>query len=261
MSSLESIENLALIENNLLHIEFELDRGSPSFLRASSEAHLALYRAMIEALKGSANLAVLGALKKNRCYQYQRGSMPWRQIQKPPGKTSRKAWRFTQPVSCPPPNTPKVHPATLQQSASDEWLIGFYDALAMIQTECFMLSFVHSRVVEISDDEMATLEWLHEQVRNEIEHFVPKHYTAFVPDLVRASEICLRLTRELLFCSGNVIFRDESGQRLEQLLNTIDKHLRQHGQLNEKRAEPVAETAPGPRPPSSPPRSSTMSRW
>jgi hypothetical protein len=58
MTQYETINNLNLIENGLLHIRFGLGRDEPSFFRVAREAHLVFYRGMIEALKGSANLAI-----------------------------------------------------------------------------------------------------------------------------------------------------------------------------------------------------------
>ena len=69
MSELESIDNLGLIKNGLGHIEFELNYEKPSMFRAARESHLVLYRSMIEALKGSANLAVTGRPSQNRVHQ------------------------------------------------------------------------------------------------------------------------------------------------------------------------------------------------
>ncbi len=59
-------------------------------------------------------------------------------------------------------------------SPPDDYLRGFYDLLAMIQAPCFMLQYTHSAVVSVSDTEMQLLEWLHEKIRNDFEHFMPK---------------------------------------------------------------------------------------
>ena len=94
------------------------------------------------------------------------------------------------------------------ESEEKERLIDFYVALAMIQTECFMSMYIHSKVLCVTDDEMRTLEWLHESIRNEYEHFVPKIYSALPSELLNASHIALEHARFLLFDSGNVIFND-----------------------------------------------------
>ena len=82
MATWDAIENLSLIKNGLLHLRFELSRENPSYFRIAREAHLLLYRSMVEALKGSANLAVTGRPPKDRSYKYQRGGNPWQEIHK-----------------------------------------------------------------------------------------------------------------------------------------------------------------------------------
>jgi hypothetical protein len=91
----------------------------------------------------------------------------------------------------------------------DDYLISFYDSLAMIQTECFMHKFVDSKEVLVSDDEMKQLEWLHENIRNEYEHFVPKSYSAPSLDLIELTILSLHLSKKLLFDSKNVYPLDE----------------------------------------------------
>lgn len=204
MSSIETIDNLNLIENGLVHIEFELGRDDPSYFRIARESHLILYRSMIEALKGSANLAVTGrpSRNKNRSRKYKVGDQPWKEIHKVSVPGCKQGWRFSEPVVCDPP---KLEGTKNPQRFSDDHLISFYDALAMIQCECFTLRSIHRKVVPVSDHEMQILEWLHEEIRNEYEHFVPRYYAAPISDLLQPSESSLRLSTELIFKSNNVL--------------------------------------------------------
>ena len=218
MNTLETVDNLLLVENNLLHLEFELQRRTPSCFRMAREAHLLLYRGMIEALKGSANLAIIGRPSKDFSIKYRMGDGEWQEIHKVPITHCTKAWRFSNPVTYDVPDRAEKLP---RKPRSGNYLIGFYDTLAMVQTECFMLRFVHSRPVLITDQEMEVLEWLHEEIRNEYEHFVPKHYMAKVSDLLEATILCLRLSRQLLFDSGNVTFYRPPKNRLEELLESV----------------------------------------
>jgi hypothetical protein len=78
-------------------------------------------------------------------------------------------------------------------------LIGFYDALAMIQAECFMNQWYSGGPVPVSDEDMQTLQWLHECVRNEYEHFVPKFFHAPRSSLAGAGTLCLHLASALLY--------------------------------------------------------------
>jgi hypothetical protein len=72
----------------------------------------------------------------------------------------------------------------------------------MIQAEPFMHRFVDSKPVEVPDEEMQVLEWLHEMVRNEFEHFIPKLYLVSQDLLLNASRISIELSQKLLFESG-----------------------------------------------------------
>ena len=220
MSELESIDNLSLIKNGLCHIEFELNGVTPSMFRAARESHLVFYRSMIEALKGSANLAVTGRPSQDRVHQYRLGNEPRKEIHKVPVPGCRKAWRFSQPVLCEPP---EIDYTAVPEAKRDDYLISFYDALSMIQADRFMRLYFMSRVVPVTDHEMQLLEWLHEDIRNEYEHFVPKAYMAPVSPLIELTILSLRLSRELLFDSKPVIPSDAYVRLAVMIDSIIDK--------------------------------------
>jgi hypothetical protein len=220
---LDKIENLSLIENCCLHLQFELSRKNPSYFRIAMEAHLLLYRSMIEALKGTANIAVTGRRSKDRSYKYQRNGKPWQEIHKESIEGCKKAWRFSQPA---PYTEPQLDNKLCQEIKSEDYLISFYDALAMIQTDCFMNQYMGSRYFIISDADMKKLEWLHEDIRNEYEHFVPKTYLSPKNDLASAATLCLQLSHKLLFESDNILFFNSSHDDLDSLFKDIFKRLK-----------------------------------
>jgi len=215
MATLDAIENLSLIENGLLHLQFELVRTEPSFFRIAGESHLVLYRAMVEALRGSANLPLTGRTPRDHSAKYQLGDKPWQEIHRVAVNGCSRAWRFSEPKPCPEPIDVLSQAPVLTEA--DDHLIGFYDTLAMIQTECFMGRSVLSQAIPVSDRDMKKLEWLHERIRNEYEHFIPKLYMAPVEHLLRAGELCLDLSCKLLFESGDVLFHSVSRERLEEM--------------------------------------------
>ena len=226
METVDKIDNLRLIENSLLHMQFELERESPSYFRLAREAHLLLYRTMIETLKGSANLAVTGHRSKDDSIKYQIGDKPWQEIHKVKIDGCDKAWRFSDPVASAQPPENRINEVFLKnvfRSLDEAWLIGFYDALAMIQTENFMQQFIFSKSIMISDEDMKAFEWLHESIRNEYEHFIPKLYWAPVYDLLWVTQHCLSVSKELLFESGNVDFHKVTKESLKQLLELVFK--------------------------------------
>lgn len=230
MTQYETINNLNLIENGLLHIRFELSRDEPSFFRVAREAHLVFYRAMIEALKGSANLAITSRPSKSHEHKYQIGDEPWKEIHKLPVTGCNVAWRFSEPAQCEPliinyelqPDLPK----------RDDYLISFYDALAMVQADCFMRQFIYSKKVQVSDIDMQRLEWLHEDIRNGYEHFIPKSFSAPINDLVELTDVSLRLCRDLLESQMVIPSLLPSYRRLKEL---IENSIQQIQQLSNQR--------------------------
>ncbi len=214
---MDEITNLRLVENGLQHIEFEFGRTAPSCFRIAREAHLVFYRSMIEALRGSANLAVTARLSKDPSVLYQHGTGQWQEIRRSSIPQCSKAWRFSEPATCGPPSRSPSSPA---QPPDRDYLIGFYDALAMIQTVCFMGRFAHSRWQRIPDQDMGHFQWLHERVRNEYEHFVPKLYLAPARDLLHVASRCLATSDFVIFESNNVLFHEMPPETLRSLMTS-----------------------------------------
>jgi hypothetical protein len=221
IGTVDTIDNLRLIENGLLHMRFELDRENPSYFRLARESHLILLRAMIETLKGGDYSAVIENQSKKDSVNYLIGNKTWQEIRKVKIKGCNKAKRFSDPVACPQPSESKIE--IRLPSLHKARLIGFYDALAMIQTECYMHHFIFSKSVLISDEDMRTFEWLHESIRNEYEHFLLDSYWAPVYDLLWATQHCLSVSKELLFESGNVDFHKVTKESLKELLESVFK--------------------------------------
>jgi hypothetical protein len=201
----ERITNLLLLRNNLYHIGFELDKANPSFVRIGKESHLTLYRAMVEALRGSANISITGR-PRNKKHEtvYKIGDQPYYKIEKEIVKDCKHAWRFSSPIICPEPKYEKANKNFNDLYNFDDYLKSFYELLAMIQTDCFMIRYCYSKPVHVTDKEMKFLEWLHERIRNEYEHFIPKDYSVAKYDLKVVSLFCLEITNKLLYESGNV---------------------------------------------------------
>lgn len=201
MRPYEEIDNIKLIRNNLRHIRCELDSDEPSSMRLAKECYQLLLRMMVEALRGTANFAITGRLQGDRKHWYRHGDSPWKMIHKESIAGCRMAWRYSEPVLESPP--PRPEQGSIERTQED-YLIGFYDLLAMIQAPCFMLRYAHSAVVSVPDSEMKLLEWLHENIRNDFEHFIPRTLLASSNDCLRAAETCLRIAVDLLTRSNNI---------------------------------------------------------
>jgi hypothetical protein len=202
ISSFEAVSNLSLLDDNIRHIEFELDRGRTSYFRVARESHLALLRTMVEALRGTDNSSIIGRRAKNHSTFYQTAGAPWQEIHREPVVGCRRAWRFSQPKAIPPPSASlKTTPTPTRK----EYLIAFYDLLAMVQADCFMSRTFGARHANVNDQDLQEIEWLHENVRNEFEHYIPKAYYVDRKSLLTASHIALRLTFWLLRESRSII--------------------------------------------------------
>lgn len=181
---------------------------------------------MIEALKGTANLEVTGKTsKKEPNHIYILGEGPWKKIKKIKIEGCEKAWRYSTPEICDEPALVDLEPEDILNRPGSDFLIYFYQALARIQSENYMEKYVHSKKSFVSDEDMRIFEWLHEEIRNPYEHFIPSTRLAPIRDLCYASKLCLKLSMNLLFYSGNVIFHHENEDELKALFNDILKKL------------------------------------
>ena len=223
----ENINNIELIRNNLRHINAELDSTKPSPMRIAKESHQLLSRMMVEALRGTSNAPILGRPQENRKYWYKKGMDPWMVIQKENIDGCTKAWRYSEPVSEHPPCYQEQRTSKTERC---DFLVGFYDLLAMIQARCFMHRYVHSQVVSVSDTEMHSLEWLHEEIRNDFEHFIPMNLLVSSDDCLRSASLCLRLAIDLLTKSNNVnVLQDGLDVLRSELSSTLASVSAQFG--------------------------------
>ena len=217
----EPCSNLSLLDNGLHHVSFELRRETPSFFRVGRECHLVLLRAMVEALRGSANLDIVGRSKDEfRVTRYRLGDGPWHEIRKEAVPGCRKAWRYSAPKVIPAPTPPR----SAKERIFDDYLLGFYELLAKVQTDGFMIRQYGARAAQLNDSDLGCLEWLHERVRNEFEHFVPKSYAVEVQSLLSGSLVALRLSHFLLFESGAALLLecpDDLQARLHRLVSAL----------------------------------------
>ena len=199
----ERVDNLCLLENSLSHILCEIERHLPLYFRVAKESHLVLYRAMVEALRGTAKIQVTGrSADKKKVVHYKIGEEPWCKIEKVKIEDCKHAWRYSAPLKIDNPPLSENNDELFKPS---DFLKGFYELIAKVQTVCFMCQYVNSKPIQITNDDMLLLEWLHEQIRNEFEHFVPKLYSVHKEDLINSSALCLELSFKLLFESHNII--------------------------------------------------------
>jgi len=207
---METIDNIKLIDNGLRHIEFEMLSDGPSLFRVLRESHSVFYRSMIEVLRGSDNFFITGRNNdKDKKLSFKSGNDSWKEVKKGAFVNGcERAWKFTEPEECAEPNSLDEPITDEEWIKNQKWLVAFYEALAMVQSQPFMLRFTCSNILTVSDDEMKTLEWAHEKIRNEYEHFVPKLYSSDQIELKTGALLLLDKSEYLLFESGNVVCPD-----------------------------------------------------
>lgn len=200
---LEYIENIDLIENGCNHILHEFEASKRSYFRIALESHNILLRAMVEVLRGTSNSIVTNKFSdKEKRMVFKVGNSPWRLIKKDNIENCRYAWRFSKPEVI----TDYSEKNVARDIEDRDYLIGFYDLLAMIQCDFFMIYHTQAKTIVISDEELCDLEWLHQSIRNKYEHFVPSAYGAPINDLLFVSLLCNRICQEILVDSRNIYF-------------------------------------------------------
>jgi len=220
MTKIQVINNLLLIRDGFKHCKLELSSAEINYFRVARECHLVLYRSAIEALRGTANLTIKRINNKSGIHcSYKFGDQPLYEIQKEKIDGCNKAWRFSSPKEI----TSKMeydHPNSQILESDNSNLLDFLDAIAMIQTECFMGI---NRFIIITDEDMKLIEWLHESIRNQFEHFMPKQYILGVKELLSAACLALTLTKFLLFESYNVIIPEDRNSLFLDLEFSINR--------------------------------------
>src|ERR1035437_7063792 len=163
MKHAEFINNIDLIENNLLHIDYELRQEIPSYFRIAVESHNALLRSMVQALKDGSNFCIDKKLDRDRKFTFSINNNPPIMIKKEKVVDCLHAWRFSKPVEL---NKNDCDKGIRGNDNYKKFLIGFYDLLAMIQCDYFMKYFSQAETIIITDDDLEWIDWLHEEIRN-----------------------------------------------------------------------------------------------
>ena len=218
----EFIENIDLIQNNFNHILYEFESSKPSYFRIGLECHNSLLRTMVEVLRGTSNSVVTNKFaNKDKTMVFKVGNKPEVLIKKASAKGCNFAWRFSSPQEIP---NYKITNNNIRDVEERDYLIGFYDLLAMIQCDYFMKYYTQANTITISDDELGYLEWLHQEIRNKYEHFVPKSYGAPINELLLASQICIRICEEILVNPTNIYFMYDD-KIFEEVINKIKQKI------------------------------------
>jgi hypothetical protein len=226
MKDKEFINNVDLIEKNLKHIEFELLLENPSYFRIAVESHSALLRAIVQSLKGGSNFPIDKKIGEEKKFVCSINDSPPVMIKKEKVGNCKKAWKFSNPTSI---DVNEIDENNLSRDNDDyeKYLVSFYDLLAMIQCDYFMKFFSGAETIVLTNEDLVTLEWLHEKIRNEYEHFIPKSHGAPINDLIYSSILCLDICKRLLVETSNIYLlqlRDKFKHPLENICYKLNNY-------------------------------------
>lgn len=110
-----------------------------------------------------------------------------------------------------------------------EKLISFWTALARVQDDYYwMRRGMHTKAVNINDEELHSICWLSEKVRNDLMHFIPKGYSIDILSIIADSKIFLRIIEFLAIKSYTINFLDfeKSEMRIKKTLDSILRKLK-----------------------------------
>ncbi len=115
-------------------------------------------------------------------------------------------------------------------------LKSFPDILQMCQSETAMKRFVNSRTLSLTLEQEKAIEYLHKDLRNRIEHFIPTQWSIELSSLPKVVMLCLEVIEFLALESGNILFSENMRERIESLCRS-GKGLALSSGINRKNAE------------------------
>lgn len=219
------IENIDLIKSSLIHLEFELKRDGIDYYRVAIESHNIFLKSMVQVLRGMNNFGLAGR-KINSSYICEVNFKKPVLLEKDIIKGCKYAWRFKvkELEKCPFEDDELKR----YDGEDNNHLVSFFELLAMVQSDYFMKYYNQAKTLILTDDEMKTLEWLHTNVRNSLEHFIPKSFGATITELLYPSFLCLENSSLCLIGSGNIYVtykESEIEKILKPSLNSIKELL------------------------------------
>lgn len=114
-----------------------------------------------------------------------------------------------------------------RQRKRKEKLIGFWTALARVQDEeLWMARYIHSKAVSLSDEQWQSIEWLTENVKNQLTHFIPMGLSISLISLKKACFDVTNIIEQLAFHTGQVLYMDNGVEdRIKVSLNKLKSYL------------------------------------
>ena len=106
-------------------------------------------------------------------------------------------------------------------------LINFWTALARVQDgEHWMARYVHSKPITLTEDNWTSIEWITDEVRNQLTHFIPMGLSMPVLSLKKACFDIVSVIEQLAFYTGQVMYIDEGNKdRVKKSIEILKNKL------------------------------------
>jgi hypothetical protein len=192
--------------------------------------HHSLYSFAIGALTSGNFERVLSRARSSEedenCFMKRGAEEKWWRSKRLPFPGFRGAYRIEwEETDEEPPVCRPSHESSLSLLKNAK-LIGFWTAFARIQDERRMGGSVISRQVSISDAEFRDIAWLTTRVRNDLQHFVPKHWLIEVAGIAAGTLAAVRVIEDVVFRTNTVWPLDEHLQeRIKNAVAQLRVHL------------------------------------
>ena len=185
--------------------------------------HHALYSFAINALTGGDFVRVLSHKRSSDddkdCFWKRGEEVKWWRSRRQPFPKFRGAYRIVwEETNEEPPVSRPSNESSLSLLTNGK-LIGFWTAFARILDERWMGGSVISRPVSVSDNEFRDIAWLTAKARNDLQHFVPKHWGIEIAGIVAGTSATVRVIEDLVFGTHTVWFHD--AEQKERVRNAI----------------------------------------
>lgn len=194
--------------------------------------HHSLYSFCITSLTmGNPGFVMSSGKKEDEGHYCQIGSSPWLKscrVYVDGGPAYRIKWEPTKDYVVDEDPRPR-DPIEILREQDKYPLIGFWTALARVQDSTYwMARLTISNALELTDEEIKHIVWLHNHVRNGLMHFKPKSYTIYVSGIRTACTTILKAVEFLALHSHTFIWPMEGnhyekiGKLVSEFRNKLD---------------------------------------
>ncbi len=121
--------------------------------------------------------------------------------------------------ACAGSNPDYVAPVTKKgKNKGERHLISLNKALELCQNPRWMRMFVHSKYLQLSEQQKESIKWLKDEFRNEFEHFSPKGWSIELHGMPQIIIDVLDVVRFLALDTGNFFFTPSQRKKVKSII-------------------------------------------